>query len=125
MQAWRKFFLPGDWLFLFFSAAFVALLYPWLWQGGSAEKLVVRRDGKVIAEFALSQAKRFTVQGELGATVIEVQPGRARIAEDPGPRQYCVKQGWLTRANAVAICAPSHISLSLVGKMPGYDSLNY
>jgi hypothetical protein len=48
--------------------------------------------------------------------VIEVQPGRARVLSDPGPRQYCVQQGWLTRANAVAICAPNHVTLQLSGR---------
>ena len=125
MRAWKALLRPGDWALLVISAVGVAVLYPLLWQGGTAERAVVRRDGKVIAEFALTKSKQFEVQGELGVTVIEVQPGRARVLSDPGPRQYCVKQGWLMRANAVAICAPSHISLSMVGKEPGYDSVNY
>ena len=57
--------------------------------------------------------------------MIEIQPGRARVAADPGPRQYCVKQGWLTRTNAIAICAPNHVSLFLSGRQAGYDTLNY
>ena len=56
---------------------------------------------------------------------IEIQPGRARVAADPGPRQYCVRQGWLTQAGAVAICAPNEVSLSLSGRGADYDSLNY
>ena len=61
----------------------------------------------------------------LGVTIIEIQPGRARVASDPGPRQYCVRQGWLTQAGAVAICAPNQVSLSLTGRAADYDSLNY
>ena len=63
--------------------------------------------------------------GTMGTTVIEVQPGRARVASDPGPRQYCVRQGWLTQPNAIAICAPSHISLSIAGRASSHDSLAY
>ena len=33
--------------------------------------------------------------------------------------------GWLTRAGAVAICAPNHITLQLNGRNADYDSLNY
>ena len=69
--------------------------------------------------------RRIEVAGAMGTTVIEVQPGRARVASDPGPRQYCVRQGWLTQPNAIAICAPSHISLSIAGRASSHDSLAY
>jgi hypothetical protein len=36
-----------------------------------------------------------------------------------------VQQGWLTRPNAIAICAPNHVSLSLSGRAANHDSLNY
>jgi hypothetical protein len=29
------------------------------------------------------------------------------------------------RANAIAICAPNHVSLALAGGQASYDSLNY
>jgi hypothetical protein len=50
------------------------------------------------------------------------------VLSDPGARQYCVQQGWLTRANAVAICAPNHVTLQLSGRggqNGAYDTLNY
>jgi hypothetical protein len=116
---------PGDWLVLGLAAAACAALMPLLWRGGAAEKAVVKRDGEIVAELALNVPRRLEVTGPLGITVIEVQPGRARVLSDPGPRQYCVHQGWLTRANAVAICVPNHVSLALVGRGQGYDSLTY
>lgn len=122
---WLKLMQPGDWGVVLFSTLLVATSFPLLWQSGHAERAVVRLDGRVVAELSLAEARRFTVQGAIGPTTIEVQPGRARVLSDPGPRQYCVKQGWLTRPNAVAICAPSHVSLALSGKQAGYDSLSY
>lgn len=116
---------PGDWLVLMLGAALCASLLPLLWRGGAAEKAVVRSNGQVVAELGLNVARRFEVAGPLGTTVIEVQPGRARVLADPGPRQYCVHQGWLTRANAIAICAPNRVSLALVGRGQAYDTLNY
>ena len=50
---------------------------------------------------------------------------RARVVADPGPRQYCVRQGWLATAGAVAICAPNQVSLALAGRNAEYDSLSY
>jgi hypothetical protein len=116
---------PGDWAVLLLSATLTAALAPLVFSGGAASMAVVRRDGVVVAELPLTQARRIEVAGALGTSVIEVQPGRARVAADPGPRQYCVRQGWLTQPNAIAICAPSHISLSIAGRTAGHDSLAY
>ena len=128
MKTFLRFMKPGDWAMLLLAAAGTAALAPIAFSGGAAEKAVVRRDGVVVAELPLTQARRIEVAGAMGAkgtTVIEVQPGRARVASDPGPRQYCVRQGWLTQANAIAICAPSHISLSIAGRASSHDSLAY
>ncbi len=125
MRAWLGLARPGDWLVAGLGAVAVALSFPLLWRGGPAERAVIRLDGRIVAEYPLDAARRIEVAGPLGTTVVELRPGRARVASDPGPRQYCVKQGWLTRANAVAICAPNHVSLALVGRRPAYDTLNY
>jgi len=93
-----------------------------------ADRAIVKRDGQLVTELALNASRKYEVTGAIGTTVIEVQPGRARVVSDPGPRQYCVQQGWLTRANAVAICAPNHVTLQLAGgsgRNGGYDTLNY
>jgi len=116
---------PGDWLSLVLAAALVAALVPVALRGGKAERVVVKAKGRVVAELPLTAARSLEVAGPLGSTRIEVQPGRARVASDPGPRQYCVRQGWLTRPNSIAICAPNQVSLMLVGGDAGYDSLNY
>ena len=116
---------PGDWLVLAVAAGFTALAVPLAFSGGAPEKAVVKRDGTVVAEVALNQQRIIDVPGPIGITKIEVQPGRARVASDPGMHQYCVRQGWLTQANAIAICAPNHVSLSLTGRNAAYDSLNY
>lgn len=122
---WLDLLRPGDWAVLGIAALAVGAAFPLLWAGGKAERAVVRLDGKVIAEFPLSAPRRYAVAGPLGETLIEIAPGRARVLSDPGPRQYCVQQGWLTRPNAIAICAPNHVSLSLTGRDPSHDSLNY
>jgi len=125
---WHTLLKPGDWLLLLAATAIVAASYPLLWRGGIADRAIVKRDGLVVTELALNVARKYEVTGAIGTTVIEVQPGRARVLSDPGPRQYCVQQGWLTRANAVAICAPNHVTLQLAGRggrNGDYDTLNY
>lgn len=127
-QPWRRLLKPGDWLLLLVAALVVAASYPLLWRGGVADRAIVKRDGQLVTELALNAPRKYSVAGAIGTTVIEVQPGRARVLSDPGPRQYCVQQGWLTRANAVAICAPNHVTLQLAGRggqNGAYDTLNY
>ncbi|MDR1661586.1 MAG: NusG domain II-containing protein [Azoarcus sp.] len=121
----RELLRPGDYAV---TAAGVALcLYTalHLWRGGEPEVVIVRAGGEIFAEADLSRPRRIAVPGPLGETVIEIEPGRARVAADPGPRQYCVRQGWLTRAGAVAICAPNEVSLMLTGRGGEFDSLGY
>jgi len=125
---WRQLLRPGDWLLLLAATVLVAGSYPLLWRGGVAERAIIKRGGAVVAELALDLPRQYEVEGPLGTTVIEVRPGRARVLSDPGPRQYCVQQGWLTRANAVAICAPNQVTLQLGGRggaHAAYDSINY
>lgn len=125
MSAWLPLVRPGDWAVAGLAAAAVAAAFPLVWQGGAADRAVVRRDGEVVAELDLSRKRTLEVAGALGTTVIAVEPGRARVAADPGPRQYCVRQGWLKRPGEIAICAPNRVSLQIAGRNHGFDSLAY
>ncbi|MFU2487029.1 NusG domain II-containing protein [Thauera sp. WH-1] len=122
---WWALLRPGDVLVVLAGLLLCGLAVRALWQGGAPDGAVVRAGGQVVAEVDLSRERFIEVPGPLGVTRIEIQPGRARVASDPGPRQYCVRQGWLTQAGAVAICAPNEVSLSLTGRAANYDSLNY
>ena len=122
---WLAFLRPGDWLVIAGGAALVGVTLPLLWQGGFAERAIIRQDGQVFAEVDLGNHRDVAVPGPLGTTHIAIEPGRARVVADPGPRQYCVKQGWLARSGAVAICAPNEVSLRLEGRGSSYDSLSY
>lgn len=122
---WLALLRPGDYGVMVLAASACAVSVHLLWQGGAPDKAVIRAGGQVFAEAPLSQPRRIEVPGPLGITLIEIEPGRARVAVDPGPRQYCVRQGWLMRAGATAICAPNEVSLSLTGRAVTYDSLSY
>ena len=127
MSRWKSFPkpLPGDWLILAVGAAAVALLFATLWHNEPAGKLRIRAGDKVFSTMSLAQKRTLDVPGPLGISRIEIDNGRARVASDPGRHQYCVKQGWLTRAGQVAMCLPNQVSLELLGGEKAYDSLNY
>ena len=122
---WRGLLRPGDVLVALGGLLVCGYALLELWQGGVPDGAVIRAGGKVVAQVDLARERTIEVPGPLGVTLIEIRPGRARVAADPGPRQYCVRQGWLTQAGAVAICAPNEVSLSLTGRAADYDSLNY
>ena len=121
----KKLLRPGDVLVLLAGVAGWLMLSLSLWQAGPAAQAQVRRDGVLVAAYPLNENRTIQVEGVLGATVIRIESGRARVVSDPGPRQYCVKQGWLTRPGEMALCAPNHVSLSLTGGPSTYESMAY
>ncbi len=116
---------PGDWLTLAAGSVFAVWLALTLWQGGIADKAVIRSGGKVFREVPLTRNQMIEVPGPLGISRIAIQDRQARIAADPSPRQYCVHQGWLKQAGEIAICLPNEVSVELSGGQRKYDSLNY
>lgn len=125
LAAWAACLRGGDVLVLIGALGVCVASALSLWQGGRPDKAVIKAGGQTFAEVPLSAPALIEVPGPLGTTRIEIQPGRARVASDPGPRQYCVRQGWLNTAGAVAICAPNQVSLTLSGRRSDYDSLAY
>ncbi len=125
MKSWLALIRPGDWLVLLGSAVLVGFSVPVFWQGGMADRAIIRQEGKVFAEVDLKARKQFAVGGPLGTTLIAVERGRARVVSDPSPRQYCVRQGWLMRPGEIAICAPNRVSVQIAGRTKVYDSISY
>ena len=122
---WLALFRPGDWLIVLVGAVLVGTTIPIFWQGGLAERAIIRQEGRVFAEVDLRTPRQLEVSGPLGTTVIAVEPPEARVISDPGPRQYCVRQGWLMRPGEIAICAPNRVSLQIAGRTKVYDSISY
>lgn len=122
---WFALFRPGDWLIVVLGLILCGAAFPLAWQGGVAEKAIVRRGGELFSELDLARNRRIDVPGPLGTTTIVVDQRRVRVAADPGPRQYCVRQGWLVRPGEIAICAPNQVSVQVQGSKPTYDSLSY
>lgn len=116
---------PGDWLTLLLGAICVMLLTFKLWSGELADKAIIRSGGKIFQTVPLSNNQQIEVPGPLGISIISILNRKARIASDPGPRQYCVRQGWLQQAGEIALCLPNQVSVELVGSHKRYDSLNY
>jgi hypothetical protein len=109
----------GDAGVLLAGAGLVIALTVFAWGGDRGDT------GQVIGTVSLTRARSLSVNGPLGATQIEIEPGRARVARDPSPRQLCVKQGWLTQSGQAALCLPNQVSLEIRGRTSAYDTLGY
>ncbi len=86
------------------------------------DRVLIRQAGHPFAEVSLRVNRRIDVPGPLGITQVEIRDGRVRVRADPGPRQLCVRQGWLA-AGETALCLPNRVSVQRGAS--AYDSLNY
>jgi hypothetical protein len=120
-----RYIKPGDWLTMFLGCLVVLLLVLVSWNGAMADKVVIRSQGKLFREVPLSRNQRIAVPGSMGISLVAIENRKVRIASDPGPRQYCVRQGWLKQAGEIALCLPNQVSVELVGSHRRYDSLSY
>ena len=116
---------PGDWLVTGLGGALVLALAAHGWFAAAGDRLLVKRGGALFLETSLARDRDIAVSGPLGPTHIEVRGRRARVVSDPGPRQLCVHEGWISRSGQAAICLPNQVSLEIVGTARAYDSLNY
>jgi len=116
---------PGDWLTALLGMALVTSLFLTLWSRAAGTSLIIRSGGKIVAQADLARNREFSIAGPLGTTVVSVENQRVRVAKDPSPRQYCVKQGWLSHAGEAALCLPNQVSVELAGAIKRYDSLSY
>ncbi len=121
----NKLFRPGDFLTLGVVVVGVAWLCATLWQRGLGSTLIVRSKGNVVSEVSLQRNRSLNIVGPLGTTIIEINNQRARIASDPSPKQYCVRQGWLQQSGEIALCLPNQVSIEVAGGTNRVDSLNY
>ncbi|UXY15281.1 NusG domain II-containing protein [Chitiniphilus purpureus] len=115
----------GDWLTLGIAALAVLTLAHVAWQPGPAARVRLYSAGTLYAEVDLAARQTLQIPGPLGLTRVEVAQGRARIQSDPGPRQYCVRSGWLRHPGESAVCLPNRTAIALVGAALPYDSLGY
>ena len=116
---------PGDWLILLAGVMVVAWLAGTFWFGAPGQRLIIKRGGQLFLETSLIQPRIIDVSGPLGTTRVQIAAQRARVLSDPGLRQLCVHQGWLSHAGEAAICLPNQVSVEIAGRVKAYDSLNY
>jgi hypothetical protein len=116
---------PGDYATVLLGALLVVALVHLVAAGPAGDSLVVRTQGRVVAELSLTASRTLDVPGVLGDSTIEVSHGKARVVGDPGPRQLCVKQGWISQAGESLLCLANQVTLEIPARAGGIDTLAY
>lgn len=116
---------PGDLLVLLFAGLATAGFFLHAWSKPAGSMVLVRAQGVMMVRAALARDADYSVRGSLGVSRIEVRQGRARVAADPGPRQICVRQGWISRAGDAALCLANQVSLEIGGGDKMFDTLAF
>ena len=119
---------PGDGIIaaLVIAAAVVLLL---LLRPASGDVLTatVLLDGAQVGQYDLSgveQSFLLPLEGTAYPVVIELQPGRVRVAESGCPSQDCVHTGWADSPGEQIICLPNRLVISLSGTdHPDFDGV--
>ncbi|MCS6787596.1 MAG: NusG domain II-containing protein, partial [Thiobacillaceae bacterium] len=91
-------------------------------NAAGGDSVTILSGGRLYAHADLRLDRVIDVPGPLGLTRVEIRAGRVRVARDPGPRQLCVRQGWLAPGQA-ALCLPNQVAV--YRGSAAYDSLNY
>ncbi len=119
LALWRL-LRPGDVLVL--GLGLIVLVLAWRVAASTGDGVVIQQGGRLYAQASLRLNRVIEVPGPLGTTRVEIRDGRVRVMSDPGPRQLCVRQGWLDPGES-ALCLPNRVAVHR--GVPAYDSLNY
>ena len=102
------------------------VLYSHFWGDGSRGEIariqVADHEPLIIP---LQRSQRYTIEGPLGSSIIEVLDGRIRFTKSPCRNKLCIHSGWLQRDAEFAACLPNLISITVSGRNPRFDSINF
>ncbi|MFC1718628.1 NusG domain II-containing protein [Candidatus Poribacteria bacterium] len=86
------------------------------YRAGAVDTVVVQVDGEEVIQAPLADDKRFSVDGPLGKTEVEIKDKRVRVTDSPCARKTCVHAGWIDKPYQTIICMPNHVVIRLTGK---------
>jgi hypothetical protein len=104
-----------DYFAIILSAAVVGAS-AWFAYAGSARAgdVVVEASGKQWM-YPLSTARRVTVPGPLGDTVVVIEAGSARVVDSPCPDKLCVAMAAVSKPGQWIACLPNKVFVRVRG----------
>ena len=106
------------WILLIAAALAVCLAAAAAVMLGNTGSCVARvyQNGQLLRAIDLSQVEEgytFTVSGPAGENLVQVEPGRIRVAAADCPDQVCVHQGWISTGIAPIVCLPNQLVIQI------------
>ncbi len=115
----------ADYIVVAATLLLLPLLYAKFWGGGPAQAAHIHgADGRDFS-VPLDVDQTLTLEGPLGASVIEIRNGRVRFSDSPCRGKQCIHAGWLAQGGEFAACLPNRISIAVSTAEPRYDSINF
>jgi len=83
-------------------------------MSGGTDTVVVQVDGEEVMRASLGEDQRFSVDGPLGSTEIEIEDNRVRVADSPCRKKICVDTDWIDKPYQTIVCAPNRVVIRLI-----------
>ena len=88
---------------------------------GENKKVIIESDGKVFAEYPMSEARTVDVKGH---NTVEITPGYVRVVYADCPDKTDVKQGKISSPGSIIVCMPNKMTVRIVGESE-IDAISY
>lgn len=99
-----------------FLGVLASCLFLWLRPKGVATTATVLFKGEVIHRLFLQEEKELAIATDIGEVHIHIHDGGVAIESSPCMSQYCVHQGFKSKAGESIVCAPAGLSILLQGE---------
>ncbi len=93
------------------------------YMSGGTDTVLVQVDGKEVIRASLNEDQRFSVDGPLGSTEIEIKDNRVRVVDSPCRKKICVNTDWIDKPYQTIVCAPNRVVIRLLSSN-GEDGLD-
>lgn len=84
------------------------------YRASKTDVVVVQIDGEEAIRASLAEDQRFSVDGPLGRTEIEIRDRRVRVVDSPCNKKICVHTGWIYKPYQTIICVPNRVVIRLL-----------
>jgi len=64
----------------------------------------------------LNRAEKFSVNGHISETSIEIVDGAISVFRSGCPQKLCVRQGRITKTGEIIVCVPNKLTISIEGR---------
>ena len=84
--------------------------------------VIVKVDGKQVAEYSLSENATYELNG--GTNILVIENGKAFLKDANCPDKLCVHQGKISRTGEVITCLPNKLTVTVYGAEESLDLIS-